>query len=62
MIPSSCHLEIARTCMRPAYDPKSRKLVADQYDLVESHICDYVCDLDSVMDFGLNNARFEFRH
>ena len=37
---------------------KSRKLVADPHELVESQVgnqvCDQVCDLDSVMEFGLN--------
>ena len=41
--------------------PKSRKLVADPHELVESqvenqvcdHVCDHVCDLDSVMEFSL---------
>ena len=32
--------------------PKSRKLVADPHELVESQ----VCDLDSVTEFGLNHA------
>jgi len=36
---------------------KSRKLVADTHELVESQVgnkvCDQVCDLDSVMEFAL---------
>ena len=37
---------------------KSRELVADSHELVESQVgnqvCDQVCDLDSVMEFGHN--------
>ena len=34
---------------------KRRDLVADPHELVESQVCDQVCDLDSVMEFGLNS-------
>jgi len=49
----SQHVEIARTCLRPAFDPKSSTLVADPHELVESQVGNQVCDLDSVMEFGL---------
>jgi len=32
---------------------ESRKLVADPHELVESQVGNQVCDLDSVMEFGL---------
>jgi len=31
-------------CLRPAFDPKSRKLVADVRELVESQVGNQVCD------------------
>jgi len=31
-------VEIARICLRPAFDQKSRKLVADRHELVESQV------------------------
>ena len=53
----SRHVEIARTCLRPAFDPKSRELVADQHkvvgNLVGNWVCDQICDLYSVIEFGL---------
>jgi len=39
--------------MRLAFDQKSRKLVADPNELVESQVGNQICDLDSVMEFGL---------
>jgi len=50
----SSYVEMARTSVRPAFDPKSHKLVADPHELVESQVCDQVCDPDSVMEFDLN--------
>ena len=36
---------------------KSRKLVADPHELVESQVRNQVCDLDSVMEFGTHKSR-----
>jgi len=46
------HAEIARTCDLLSTQ-KSRKLVADPHELVESQVGNQVCDLDSVMEFSL---------
>ena len=60
----SRHVEIARTCLRPAFDPKKsrtgRELVADPHELVgrlvRNRVCDQACDLDSVIEFGPAHA------
>jgi len=41
---------IAKQNLVPA---KSRELVADPQELVESQVCNQVCDWDSAMEFGL---------
>jgi len=47
-------MSTARSCLRPAFDPKSGKLVADPHKLVQSEVRNQVCDLDTVlMEFGL---------
>jgi len=50
----SSYLDMSRY-VEPVCDPKSRKLVANPHELVESR--DHVCDLDSVMEFGLFTLR-----
>jgi len=35
---------------------KSCKLAEDPHELAGNLVCDQVCDLDSVMEFGLNSA------
>jgi len=50
----SRHVEIAQTSLRPAFDPQKksragRELVAEPHELVGNR----VCDLDSVIKFGL---------
>jgi len=35
---------------------RSRKLVADPHELVKSQVGNEVCDLDSIMEFGLKPA------
>ena len=40
----SGHVEIARISLRPAFDPKSRELVADPYEVVGNRVCDQVCE------------------
>jgi len=52
--------KLSATCFRPK---KSRKLIANQHELVKSQVgnqvCDEVCDLDSVMEFGLETTTQE---
>ena len=50
----SRHVDIVRTCLRPAFDPKSCEIVADAHELVGNGnlVGNRVCDLYSVMEFG----------
>jgi len=41
---------------------KSRKLVADPHELVESQVRNQVCDLDSLMEFGLYSQTLLFSY
>ena len=49
----SWHVEIADPVCDLLSTQKSRKLVADPHELVESQVGNQVCDLDSVTEFGL---------